>query len=208
MLQVGKKILRDHISCKWLQAVWCGQHAGGKECHPKKPSRGGPVQTGQVQGPPYGYRQSQAQIQVGWRMDWKQPWAEGIGGIVWQEAWHDHTSCAHRPESQPYPRLHQKKHGQQVKRGNSCEAPPRVSNPALGTPAIRRTWTCGSESRGRPWRWSQDWSNSPVRIGWKSRDCKQPKEEKALGRPYSNLTVLKIGLQERWGGVFYQGIYW
>ena len=32
------------------------------------------------------------------------------------------------------------------------------------------------------------------------------REEKALGRPYSSLPVLKGGLQERWGGTLYQGV--
>ena len=30
----------------------------------------------------------------------------------------------------------------------------------------------------------------------------QPGEEKALGRPYCGLSVLKVGLQERWGQAF------
>ncbi|PKU28404.1 hypothetical protein llap_21292 [Limosa lapponica baueri] len=34
----------------------------------------------------------------------------------------------------------------------------------------------------------------------------QPGEEKALGRPYSNLPIPKGGLQERWGGTLYQGV--
>ena len=35
----------------------------------------------------------------------------------------------------------------------------------------------------------------------------QPGEEKVPGRPYSSLPVLKRGIQERWGGTLYQGVY-
>ncbi|PKU42453.1 rna-directed dna polymerase from mobile element jockey-like [Limosa lapponica baueri] len=34
----------------------------------------------------------------------------------------------------------------------------------------------------------------------------QPGEEKALGRPYGSLPVLKRGLQERWGGTLFEGM--
>jgi len=45
--------------------------------------------------------------------------------------------CAHSPEGQPYPGLHQEKHGQQVEGGDSVpllrsgETPPGVLHPAL-----------------------------------------------------------------------------
>ena len=35
----------------------------------------------------------------------------------------------------------------------------------------------------------------------------QPGEEKAAGRPYSGLPVLKGCLQESWGGTLYQGVW-
>jgi len=42
---------------------------------------------------------------------------------------------------------------------------PVSSSGALST---GRTWTCWSRSRGRPWRWSEGWSNPPTRTGWGS----------------------------------------
>jgi len=56
------------------------------------------------------------------------------------EAQHNPIMCACSPESQPYPRLHQKKHGQWVEGGDSApllcsaETPPGVLCPALGSP--------------------------------------------------------------------------
>ncbi|KAK4826898.1 hypothetical protein QYF61_012253 [Mycteria americana] len=52
--------------------------------------------------------------------------------------------CTCSPESQPYPGLHQKKYGQQVKRGDSApllcsgETPPGVLHPALESSAQER----------------------------------------------------------------------
>jgi len=49
--------------------------------------------------------------------------------------------CLHSPEGQPYPGLHQEKHGQQVKGGHSApllrsgESPPGALSPALEPPA-------------------------------------------------------------------------
>jgi len=52
--------------------------------------------------------------------------------------------CAHSPEGQLYPGLHQKKHGQQVEGGDSapllcsCETLPGVLHPALEPSAQER----------------------------------------------------------------------
>ena len=65
------------------------------------------------------------------------PSEEIIGG--W-EAQHDPATCACSPESQPYPGLHQEKHGQQIEEGDSAplvcfhETPPGVLRPALEPP--------------------------------------------------------------------------
>ena len=53
-------------------------------------------------------------------MDWEQPWGEGLGGAGWWEAQHDLAVYACSPEGQPYLGLHEKKHGQQVKGGDSA----------------------------------------------------------------------------------------
>ena len=64
-------------------------------CNPQE------VQQGQVQGPAPGSRESQTRVQAGQRMDWEQPWGEGLGGAGWWEAQHDSAMCAHSPEGSP-----------------------------------------------------------------------------------------------------------
>ncbi|PKU45287.1 rna-directed dna polymerase from mobile element jockey- hypothetical protein [Limosa lapponica baueri] len=61
--------------------------------------------------------------------------------LVDEKAQHKLALCARSPESQPYPGLHQKKHGQQVKGGDSIpllhshETLPGVLCPALESSA-------------------------------------------------------------------------
>jgi len=58
--------------------------------------------------------------------------------------------CTHSPEGQLYPGLHQKKHGQQFKGGDSApllcsgETPPGVLHPALGPSARERHGPVGA----------------------------------------------------------------
>jgi len=58
--------------------------------------------------------------------------------------------CAHSPDSQPYPGLHQKQRGQQVEGGDSApllhsgETPPAVLHPALETSAQERHGPVGA----------------------------------------------------------------
>ena len=77
-------------------------------------------------------------INTGWqRMDWEQPWGEGLGGAGWWEAQHNLSVWACRPEDQQYPGLHQKQCGQQVRGGDSASLPcsgetsPEVLHPAV-----------------------------------------------------------------------------
>ena len=50
-------------------------------------------------------------------------------------------------------------------------------------------------------RWSSWHGDEVPEIG-----ALQPGEEKAAGRPYSGLSVLKGGLQERWGQSFWKSL--
>ena len=105
------------------------------------------VEQGQVQGLAHGWGQSQAQIQAGKRMDWEQPWGEGLGGAGWWETHHDLATCIHNPESQLCPGLHQKQRGQQIKGGYSAPSIPLwwdltwspLSN--SGVLSTGKTWT-------------------------------------------------------------------
>lgn len=68
--------------------------------------RGGPcmpwdVQQSQVPGAAFVLGQFQAQVYRGQRMDWRQPWQEGFGGVGKYEAQHDPSGSQSRRHSQP-----------------------------------------------------------------------------------------------------------
>ena len=55
-----------------------------------------------------GSGQSQTWKRAAQRMDWEQPWEEGLGGAGWWKPQHDLTMCTCSPEKQLYTGLHQK----------------------------------------------------------------------------------------------------
>ena len=59
-----------------------------------------------------------------------QPCQQGPGGISGWQTGHEPAMCPCIPENQLYPRLHQKEHSQQVKRGDpaplSCSGDPFI----------------------------------------------------------------------------------
>ena len=77
------------------------------------------VQQGQVQSPAPGLGQPLVSVWAGGWRDWEQLCRKGLGGTGGWKAGCETTLCTHNPEGQLYPRLHQKKHGQQVKGGDS-----------------------------------------------------------------------------------------
>lgn len=97
-----------------------------------------------------GSGQPQAQTQSGQRMDWQQPWEEGLGGVHGQEAQHNPAKWIHSPEkTQPHAGLHHTQRDQQVEEGYSA---PLLHSGGIqlgsGDFKIRTKWTCWRKSRG------------------------------------------------------------
>jgi len=107
--------------------------------------------------------------------------------------------CTRSPKGQPYLGLRQKQCGQQVEGGDSAlllcsgETLPGVLNPALELPA--QEWH-GPVAAGPEEGHNGDPRSEAVLLLGKAERVRavQPEEEKALGRPYCGLSVLKGGL--------------
>jgi len=107
--------------------------------------------------------------------------------------------CAHSPGGHPYPGLHQRKHGQHVKGGDSApllcsaEAPTEVLCPALKPSAQDRPGPGGvglEECHNNDPR-----AGTPLLGGKAGRaGAVQPGEEKAAERSSDSLSVLEVGL--------------
>ena len=134
----------------------------------------------------------------GWR-DWEQPCQEGLGVTGGWKVGRDLTMCAGSPEGQPCPGLHPQQHGQQVEGQDSGpllrsgETPPGVLCTALDPSAQERRGPVGAGPEkghknnpraGTPFLWGKAERAGAV----------QARQEKASGRPYYCLAVLKRGL--------------
>ena len=106
-----------------------------------------------------------------------------------------------------YPGLHQEKHDQQVKGGDSAplicshDTPPGVLRSVLGPSTQEGHGAVGvgpveghgdDQRAGAPPLWEQAERDGALQFG----------EEKALRGPHSSISVPEGGLQERWEGLF------
>ena len=106
--------------------------------------------------------------------------------------------CPHNPESQPYPGLHQKKGGQQGKGGDPApfffagETSPEVLHLCVESSVQKRHRPVGV-CAGRGQKMIQGLEHGiPLLQGQAERaPSVQPEEEKALGKPKSDLSVSK-----------------
>ena len=107
--------------------------------------------------------------------------------------------CAHSLESQPYPGLHQKERGQQVKGGycapllHSGETPPAVLRPALEPSAQEGHGAVGVGPKEGHENHERD--EAPLLRGQAERvGVIEPGGEKAAWRPYCGLSIHKGGI--------------
>ena len=105
-------------------------------------------------------------------------------------------------ESQPYPGLHQKQSGQQVKRGDpaplisSGKTSPDILHPDVETSEQDRHGPVGVPPKKRHKNDSRDGTPTLQEQAERSGDV-QHGEEKALERPHYSLSVSKERLRER-----------
>lgn len=127
----------------------------------------------QGQGPVPGSEWTLLLTQVGeWARREQLCW-EGLGTVSGLNTGHDSAMQAWSPESQLSLGLHQKQGGQHFE-GGILPLPSALVGPHLQCCILLwilstgETWTCWRGSRQGPWRWSEGWSISPMRTGWKA----------------------------------------
>lgn len=148
------------------------------------------AEQGQVQGPGAGLEQAPVSLQAGRWKDWDQPCQKGLGGTGCLKTTHD-----------PVISLTTQKAKHSLCCIQSCVASCSSAlcwwNPSWGTASSSgvlstgNIWTCYSGSGGKPQRWSEGQSTSPVKTD--GVGVVQPGEEKALG------TLLCCVFRTWWG---------
>ena len=204
---IGNRI--ERILSKFAYGTEChSPHDWGTECHPDRPGQAWEVglcethevQQGQVQGPDMCQGTLWYRHRLGDEGTKNSPAKKDLRcWLMRSSTWLDNVCWQHRRPAG----LHQKKHGQQVEEGDSApllcsgETPPGVLCPALKPLAQERH---GSVSAGPDEGHKNDERHGAPLLWGKTQRVVvvQPGEEKAA----CDLSVLKVGLKERWEQAF------
>ena len=176
--------------CRGHQAEWCRWHARGKKCHPEGPWQASEVSTcqtlevqlGQVQVLNLGQGNPKHKCILGREWLESSPEEKDLGVLVDERL--NVSQQRASPEGQPYPGLHQEKHGQQVKEGDSApllcsrETLPGILCSALGPPTQERHRVAGADPEEG--QWDDQRAGAPPLCGQAKRAGPlQPGQEKA-----------------------------